>query len=592
MAKTGKLLGVLLIVSLLPAQVSFTAKVNRNIVRVGEIFEYAIEVVGANQLNIQLPNIPGFQVMNPNPTVGQVTQIINGKMTQYRTYKFYLKAERAGKQVIPALNIQVKGKTYTVKPVRMTVTKGNAEDTADDLRLVVQVSTNRPYVNEEVTVRTLLYVKNGVNVREYNFKTQPKITGVWNEDYALNRTQKLPSQVINDVPYHVYLLSKTAVFPLSPGKLTIGETEIVCRILKSRSNNRRRGLFDDPFDNFFRNRTSVNISVKSPKKVLTVQPVPGADERYSGFVGDLRVSAKLDKQTFKTNDGLKLTLTMSGVGNIQTLKVPEFYISPDIEQYDPTVRTSIERDGNKISGRKQVEYVLVPRVAGEQKIGPIELTYFNPIQNKMIPIKIDEMVLDVDAGKTFSAVQSGGPGGTSKKSLTEINRDIIYIKNTVDEFKRSQNSLVEKWYFIAAFPGVLMLFFAGDWIMRQRQQLAGNQQLKRQREAHSKARKLLKTAEQLRAQGDHETFFRHVQQSVLQYIADQTSTDAAGYTSDTIREVLSSHLVDAVLIERVISLSEKIDFFRYSSPADPTAEMETVWVEANDLLNTLMKEFA
>jgi hypothetical protein len=586
--KIGSLFVFFLFVAFTFAQdIKLTASVDNAQIRLNDNIVYTIKVEGLRQIPFRLPAIPNFRLLNPNPSTNHNMSMVNGKITQSISYSYYLKPEKLGKLVIPSLNVKIKNKNYTINSVTVTVLKDDSKLNGADAFLKTVVSTTKPYVNQEVTVQTVLYVRNGIRLAQVRLKKMPTITGVWKESYDMENIEQLDAKIIKDVSYNTYLLSKDALFPTKAGKLKIESAEISAFVQRRRK-QQRRSIFNDPF-NTLRGSSVDELVVKAPERFITVRKPAAADDLYSGFVGHLRVRAKLDKQTFETNDGFKLTLTLSGTGNIQTIEQPKFYISPDIEQYDPTVRSTVNKDGAKISGRKIIEYVLVPRVAGEQKIGPIELSYFNTAKGKLEHIHIDEFVLDVKEGKSFSAAATNGLSAVTKKSLKTLDEDIRYIMDESPSFNAKNTHMAQSIVYFLAYPVVLLLFLLASFFMKRRQYLSQNSHLQRKRSASSKASKFLKQAKALRESGDSAAFFPSIAQSITQFIADKTGTNAAGFTREQLSDLLESYRVPASLTEQVHSCLESCDFYRFSNPTDPTVEMQKIYDEADALLSQLMK---
>ena len=63
---------------------------------------------------------------------------------------------------------------------------------------------------------------------------------------------------------------------------------------------------------------------------------------------------------------LSVKLDISGTGNIKLLNVPEVKLPTGMEKYDPQVKEDITRK-NIVSGKKEIEYLIVPRIAGTKQ---------------------------------------------------------------------------------------------------------------------------------------------------------------------------------------------------------------------------------
>ena len=118
-------------------------------------------------------------------------------------------------------------------------------------------------------------------------------------------------------------IRKMALFPTSVGAKTIDPMSIEAQVRVRRTR--------DPFEDFFRGGglfgTTVPTLIASNPVTVEVLPLPetGRPPDFSGFVGNVDVTARLDKTTAEVNEVLTFTLRVEGDGNIRTL--PEFDIA-------------------------------------------------------------------------------------------------------------------------------------------------------------------------------------------------------------------------------------------------------------------------
>ena len=297
---------------------------------------------------------------------------------------------------------------------------------------------------------------------------------------------------------------------------------------------------------------------------------------------------QINKTAVKTNDALNLTITLTGTGNIQSLDLSDFYISPDIEKYEPNLRTKINKDANRINGFKKIEYALVPRVAGNHKIGPFEYSYFDLSKNKIVTLRKEAIEIKVDQGKSFVSANSGG-SVAAKRDVTQLEEDIRYIRDESDDFSDISYIILDSSTYYIYYLLVLILFFASSIFMKQRLKLDSNHDLKRQKQASAKAGKFLKQAAELKDESHSTEYFSSIKKLLLNYIADKTNTDWAGYTTNSLASILTEKNVEESTIKEISELIEKCDFYQYSNPTDVIAEMDLIYDKASDLYLKISK---
>ena len=571
---------------------SIRVTVDKRVAELEDQIALNIEINGTrNRANFQLPKLTDFHLLNLNPSTSSSVSIVNGNMTQKVTYTYFLRPRKEGTLTVPKFQISVEGKQFTTNPIQVTVSKNaaNNKNASKPAFLKMTLSTLKPVVNQEVTAQTKLYIKQGVRIynNSVSFGDEPSLNGFWKESYDLKSFEKLPSEVVNGVHYEVFLVRKEGLFPTHKGKMDVESVQLTLGVIEQSSQRRRRSFFDDAF--FGGGGKVRNITISSPKQTLSVKDFPASsDKHFTRFSGKLSLQASVDKKSPKTNDAVKLSIIIEGEGNFQTLDIPEFFISPDLEKYEPSVKSNVFKNRNKIAGKKAIEYVLVPRIEGEQKIGPIQLSYYDLDKKKITKLVVPEIVLNVAKGKSHTTVASASAEDL-KKSVKQIDLDIRYIRTESDGFVvRGDYIHTSVSYYLMYI--VLILLFIGLYVfLKSRESLATDTNLRRKKEANAKVTKVLKEAHSKKDQGDSAGFFAAINTSITNYVADKLSMDAAGFTSESLKDVLVKQSVEDELISEVIDILNSCDFYRFSNPDNPEEAMDTMYNRTSDVLHKLTK---
>ena len=74
---------------------------------------------------------------------------------------------------------------------------------------------------------------------------------------------------------------------------------------------------------------------------------------------------------------LPSSLIISGVGNLKLINTPEVDFPKDFEVYDPKIDNKFNLTREGLSGNKVIEYLAIPRHAGNFTIPPVEFSYFD-----------------------------------------------------------------------------------------------------------------------------------------------------------------------------------------------------------------------
>ena len=457
-----------------------TASVDRTRLSVNERMTLSVELSGNDARQVDRPELPDMQGYLQFIGAGGTSQnisIVNGKMSASKTFTFYYLAEKAGSFTIPPVQASFKGNSVKSEPISITIDQAGAgqtpsaekpaEDMEGNLMVRALVDKKQVFQHEPVHITYRIYAR--VNVTSYGISKLPELTGFWSEEFDMPSRPQTRQQVINGVRYTVADIKRTAVFPTSTGEKTIGPLVLDCEIrVQQRSG---RDIFDSFFDDPF-GRT-IHKSISTQPVEIQVKPLPmnNQPEFFSGAVGQYRLDASIDKQQVQTDEAVTLKLSLSGTGNIKMLPLPEPDIPPDFEQYDPKVSQTVNRSGDKITGRKTIEYVLIPRFPGEQKIPPIQFSFFNPETESYETQVTPEFTVQVSPGdETYRAPVSG----LSKEEVKLLGKDIHFIKLESSSFRRLGYRFYKSTVFILLMIFPLISIAAAAGYKRYRDKLSQN----------------------------------------------------------------------------------------------------------------------
>ena len=109
-------------------------------------------------------------------------------------------------------------------------------------------------------------------------------------------------------------------------------------------------------------------------------------------MGSFELSATIDRDTVKANEGLTLRILLEGTGNIGLFSLPENNFPEYLEVFPPTENFEKDAFRNQISGKQLWEYVLIPRKEGPLVIPGMKMSIFD--SNKKTSIR---EILGLDA---------------------------------------------------------------------------------------------------------------------------------------------------------------------------------------------------
>ncbi|MCB0755464.1 MAG: protein BatD, partial [Flavobacteriales bacterium] len=376
------------------------------------------------------------------------------------------------------------------------------------------------------------------------------------------------------------LIKQVVLYPQKSGEITIDPMELSV-IVRERAQGRGRSIFDQ----FFGGYQDFKRPIKSNSVTIDVKPYPsGKPSDFSGLTGNLRMKATLDKAQTKSNEAVNLKVTISGDGNLYQLQPLDIEFPPDIEVYDPKTSDNIKANASGISGSRTFEYVLIPRYAGDFKIGPFSVSYFDPNSKSFKTERQDAFDLIVEKGEGEEDAASSGVNFTNKEDIRLIGSDIRYIKQGQYPILNGTSFFYRSVPFYAAIgvPFLLFLLLIG-YAEYQKSQGKDVVRLKSKR-ATGLAKKRLNKAKKLWDENQTASFYEEVFKALSDYAADKFSIPVAELSKDRIRSTFASRNVPEETTNAFIGVLDKTEFARFAPGADK--QMGSVYDEAlNAIVN-------
>jgi hypothetical protein len=569
----------------------FSGTVDKTVVGQYDRFQAYFTFDGAdvnNVSNFRPPVFSGFKILS-GPNQSSSIQIINGKVAGSLTYSYVLQPTSIGDFTISSASIDYAGKTYRTSPINMKVEKGtlqqqkestggySQEELAKNVFIVAEANKTRTSLGEQITVTYKLYTK--LNISSPQITKLPSYEGFWAEEIGPIQNINFEIGMYKGERYRVAKIKQVALFPSKTGSLSVTPFELNIPVIVKKKKQSGNDVFDQFFnDSFFSRTETIEFKAKSNTIKVEVDALPGgAPASYNGAVGNFNFKAEVDKNDVSTNESVTLRLTINGSGNIKLLKVPEVQLPGGMEKYEPKSIDNVNSGGGVISGQKIVDYLIVPRSAGEKEIPPVEFTYFNPQSKKYVTIKSQPIKINVKQGVGGSTVASQG---FSKEDVKLLNEDIRYIKTSDFNLEpRQEISLIKPWF----WASLIVPFFALIGLItfkRRQDKLSGNVQLLRYQKADKAARKRLKQSKTALDANKISEFYSELSFALFGYLEDKLGIQKSEFTLEGAIAKLSVTNVNPELIDRVKRIAEKCEFVRFAPQGETSASAQEIYDEA------------
>ena len=587
MRQTVKYITTLLLIfvsiSLHAQEEELTASVSKNKLGQNQRLRVVFEVNKQGADNFVRPDFKDFRVISgPVHSISQTW--INGRATFSQSYTFILEPRKKGEFVIPAASIQLNGKTLKSKPVKIIVLDP-VEIPADpndpyyiaqqNVHLVAEISKSSPYVGEGVYVKYKLYVSQNISINDYSVTEPPQYNGFWNQDIKINGLSARQG-TYNGEPYRYVILKKALLIPTRSGKLTIAPRvmDIVVGVPTGRGD-----FFGNPIVR------SVNKTFSSAKKLVNVKELPldGKPLNFGGAVGEFNFSVSASRNLLKSNESARVSVNITGKGNLKLFELPEIKTPIELEVYTPEQKEKVLVTPSGIRGTVSKNYTVVPEFKGKYKIPSTEFSFFDPKKNTYVTLTSDPIFVEVLEGKK---VVTNSENTLNKKDVVASGINFRYIQTSTSFVSAKTTDFFKSnlYYTLLFLP---MVFIPIGIVIAKRKETRNKDVLgSKLRKADKLAKKYLSEAR--KQLGKKEAFYVALEKALHNYLKAKLRIETSDISKERITELLTNNKVDNDAIASFIDVFKSCDMARYSPMT--VADMNNDYENAKQVITQIDKQ--
>ncbi|MGD0060261.1 MAG: BatD family protein [Verrucomicrobiia bacterium] len=534
-------IGLLLAAPRVFADVSVVASVDRNHVVFGESVTLTIAVQGT-QSGAQ-PSIPRVDGLGfDGPSTQSSFSLNNGQMSQSISFVYQVTPARTGEFTIPAIAVNVGGRSYSTEPIRLVVEKGLAQnDAGQELFADIRVPSRRMYPGQTEPVQVVLFSRTDVPLRGVGGFSYDA-DGL---EFKFLQNLKTGTLVTNGESFNVHVI-EGSISPSRTGTLSLGPC-----ILKAQLTVRRQGGSGWPFDDMFGRVEVREVPVTVDAVPIEVLPLPeeGRPADFGGAIGQWKLDVTAKPTDIAVGDPITVTIKISGNGNIDTVPMPKLGPLDGFKTYDPTTKTT--KDDLNTTGERVMQQVLIAKSTDVKELPEVRLAYFDPEARAyktavQTPIKL---VVKAGTGGQTTIVSGGGRLRPDEK----LGQDIVYLKGDLGPAAPGVPFCGSATFWALNVTPVLALLGTVGW-KRRTDRLRGDVAYARRTRAAKKARKLLTSA----------TSYDEIQRALQHYLGDRLNIPVGGITASVIDERLVPRGVDGELADRARACFDACDTARFA----------------------------
>ena len=596
-------------------EVVFRAQAPKQVV-VGRPFQLTYSV-NQRSRDLRAPEFTDFDVLSgPYTSTSSSTSFVNGKRTSSfeQTYTYMLMARTAGTFTIGPATIKVDGENVQSNGVRIQVLPEDEEASpqapqgrgqsagqsssqssasqggnvsSENLFVRTIASKTRVHEQEALMVTYKLYFAN-VDVAQLTNNTKlPEFTGFLKQELEQGEIQT-ELEHYNGRNYQTAVLYRTILYPQHSGEIKIDPANFEA-VLRVQVQQRPRSIFDD----FFGSYTNVTRMLTAPGVTIHVAALPsGKPAGFSGGVGRFTLTPSISQTEIQANEAVTIRLDIAGSGNMKLLKTPAIDWPEGFEPYDPKVTNNFNTTTAGVSGTKSIEYLAIPRSAGEYTIPAVKFSYFDIDEKAYKTLSTPEYTILVKRGAGEPTANGSQPSGvisyTQKEDIKQLGSDIRYIDTKKPSTVSRQRSAINYqwiwlWYVVPLIIALILLV-----VLRKQIKEAADITRMRYKRANKVAQKRLKAAAAALKANDKDHFYEEIERAAWTYLSDRLSIPTADLNKENIASILRQKGVSEELIKEVMAVLSTAEFARYAPATDHA--MDDLYADTTNLINKLENE--
>ncbi len=546
--------------------VTVDATLSETTIYTGEQVTLTVEVEGNHFKNIsrpKLPKIEGLQYLSTTPATSTNYSFINGVSNQSYSYSYYLQAEKAGKYTIPPVTVSVDGKDFRTEPIKVTIVDRNKaansakQGNLPDIFLKMAVSDEHPVLGQQIIASVVLYFKTNLQVSSYQPMPGWKADGFWKEELDENKQPRASQTIINGERYNKAILIKYALFPSKQNDLSLSPYQIQCVVSYNSG-------YNDPFSSFFGGfgTNQRTISLQTDPIDIHVRPLPPkpSNARYIDAVGQFKVTRTISQNSVKEGESVEVTTTIKGVGNIALISKPNFQFPNSFEAYQPQQNSSIDRNGNEVTGTKTFTDVLVARKLGKFEIPAANLAFYNNITHKYQVENLPSLPVTVIPNPNMG----GAVAENNSLGLTPITGLASWTE-------AGYRPLLQVWWVWIGLLLPLLILGVGYWQKTYKFKMLNDSRFARSKTAYEKAKSLLGQSGDYAKNEDMKSAYSCLHQSLSGFIGDKLNLPQAGISDEEyLKALIDNHIESSVMtkVKRILDKCSTIRFAPLTSQED------------------------
>jgi hypothetical protein len=465
----------------------------------------------------------------------------------------------------------------------------NAADKVGD-HLFIQVTADKKacYIGEPIML-TYRFFTPFINL--FTLIKTPSFNGFSVIDMETPDIDNYSLEKIKGQTYKVYTLRKVQLYPMQTGTLQTDTVNIVNTIYFIKQDYLLRqpafqqsptvylnGLLDKlvfgtaPPDAFLTYQTTITGAPIS----ITVKdhPVANKPTDFTSATGQFSIAAALLQPQLSTDEVGKLTVSISGKGNMMLLTAPDIQWPQGLEAFEPTVTERISHTTIPISGSKFFEYRFTAAKPGSYTIPAINLSWFDMQKGIYQTAHTPALTMNVAQGNGKQPAQTTGPEPEKEKFFNRL--------------------FANRWWVAGPVIGLILLGLV-LWLRYENKKDKKTQAMAEQKRAAEtedtepfvEPANPLSDAAALLHHGNSHLFYTQLNKDLKKYLTHKMQLPV--FNKNTLAAALDKQGISPATSMEVVTVLEALEWQLYT-PVSDTTQMESLYHRSLSVVESIKYE--
>ena len=219
-----------------------------------------------------------------------------------------------------------------------------------------------------------------------------------------------------------------------------------------------------------------SFTFTSNHKMVTIKPLPpNPPKDFIGAVGNFNVTRDIDVTTIKQGEVFKLTVIVSGVGNLQNILEPKPTLPKGFIVYgDPQITENYSYCSHGTEGNISFVYNIQVTSHGDIELPGTSISYFDLHSEKYITTSTDPVLLTIEKDKNYIVSSDDNQPEEANEELGVLTD--LRPSNVLER----ENNFFGTAYYWSALSSPLIMAFLFLFFTQQRKKSAATIELKQE----------------------------------------------------------------------------------------------------------------